>query len=106
MEKQQYTTEQEQLARLSKAMGHPARMAILEFLAGQHSSIFGEIHSVMNLSKATVSQHLSELHSCGLVDSVNEGVRVRYSINRDNWRLTKLAYAEFFANVYRERGAL
>ena len=43
MKEKQYTTEQEQIARFAKAMGHPARMAILAFLAKQDSCFFGDI---------------------------------------------------------------
>ena len=46
----QYTEEQEQMARFAKAMGHPARMAILSFLAKQESCFFGDIHEVLPLS--------------------------------------------------------
>ena len=61
MKEKQYTTEQEQIARFAKAMGHPARMAILAFLANQESCFFGDIHEVLPIAKATVSQHLKEL---------------------------------------------
>ena len=61
MKEKQYTVEQEQIARFAKAMGHPARMAILAFLANQESCFFGDIHEVLPISKSTVSQHLKEL---------------------------------------------
>ena len=57
----QYTEKQEQLARFAKAMGHPARIAILSFLAKQDSCYFGDIHEELPIAKATVSQHLKEL---------------------------------------------
>ena len=44
-----YTEQEEQLARFAKAMGHPARMAILRFLAGQESCFFGDIHEVCRM---------------------------------------------------------
>lgn len=47
-----YTEQEEQLARFAKAMGHPARMAILRFLAGQESCFFGDIHEVLPIAKA------------------------------------------------------
>ena len=61
MKDKPYTVEQEQIARFAKAMGHPARMAILAFLANQESCFFGDIHEVLPIAKATVSQHLKEL---------------------------------------------
>ena len=57
MESKKYTLEQEQIARFAKAMGHPARMAILEFLAKQDCCFFGDIHEELPIAKATVSQH-------------------------------------------------
>ena len=63
MKTKQYTEEQEQMARFAKAMGHPARMAILSFLAKQESCFFGDIHEVLPIAKATVSQHLKELNT-------------------------------------------
>ena len=56
-----YTDEQERIARYAKAMGHPARMAILQFLAGRETCFFGDIHEELPIAKATVSQHLKEL---------------------------------------------
>ena len=55
MKDKPYTVEQEQIARFAKAMGHPARMAILAFLANQESCFFGDIHEVLPIAKATVS---------------------------------------------------
>ena len=65
VKEKQYTTEQEQIARFAKAMGHPARMAILAFLAKQDSCFFGDIHEELPIAKATVSQHLKELKEAG-----------------------------------------
>ena len=56
MKEKQYTVDQEQIARFAKAMGHPARMAILSFLAKQESCFFGDIHEELPIAKATVSQ--------------------------------------------------
>ena len=67
MESKKYTLEQEQIARFAKAMGHPARMAILEFLAKQDCCFFGDIHEELPIAKATVSQHLKELKEAGLI---------------------------------------
>ena len=67
MKDKPYTVEQEQIARFAKAMGHPARMAILAFLANQESCFFGDIHEVLPIAKATVSQHLKELKEAGLI---------------------------------------
>lgn len=91
-----YTEHEEQIARFAKAMGHPARMAILHFLASQQSCFFGEIHEVLPIAKATVSQHLKELKEAGLIQGEIEAPKVRYGINRSNWLLARDLFAEFF----------
>ena len=62
-----YTLNSEQLARFAKALGHPARITIMEFLASQESCFFGDIHDELPIAKATVSQHLKELKEAGLI---------------------------------------
>ena len=57
MSNKEYSTRQEQTARFAKAMGHPARIAILEFLSRQTHCYFGDIHEELPIAKATVSQH-------------------------------------------------
>ena len=96
MEDREYTTRQEQLARFAKAMGHPARIAILDFLVKQESCFFGDIHEVLPISKATVSQHLKELKDAGLIQGEIETPKVKYCINEENWKIASMLLAEFF----------
>ncbi len=71
----QYTEEQEQIARFAKAMGHPARMAILSFLAKQESCFFGDIHEELPIAKATVSQHLKRAERCRINSGRNRNTK-------------------------------
>lgn len=96
MAEKAYTIEQEQLARFAKAMGHPARIAILHFLAEQKCCFFGDIHEVLPISKATVSQHLKELKEAGLIQGAIEPPKVRYCINRENWEVACRLFADFY----------
>lgn len=96
--KKEYTDHQERLARFAKALGHPARVAILNFLVKQSSCYFGDIHEKLPIAKATVSQHLAELKDAGLIQGTIEGPKVKYCINRDNWMLARLLFADFFGN--------
>lgn len=96
MENKDYTEKQEQLARFAKAMGHPARMAILEFLIKQNTCFFGDIHEVLPISKATVSQHLKELKEAGLIQGEIETPKVKYCINKENWKIASMLFTEFF----------
>lgn len=96
MEKK-YSDEQERLARFAKAMGHPARMAILQFLLNQESCFFGDIHEELPIAKATVSQHLKELKEAGLIQGEIEAPKVKYCINRENWEIAQRMFGKFFA---------
>lgn len=98
MEQRKYTSEQEQAARFAKAMGHPARMAILEFLARQNCCFFGDIHEVLPIAKATVSQHLSELKDAGLIQGKIEPPKVKYCINPENWNLARQLFSQILDN--------
>lgn len=75
MTDKKYTDEQEQIARFAKAMGHPARMAILQFLLRQETCFFGDIHEELPIAKATVSQHLKELKEAGLIQGEIEAIK-------------------------------
>lgn len=90
-----YTSEEELLARFAKALGHPARLAILRFLATQENCFFGDIHEVLPIAKATVSQHLSELKNAGLIQGEIQPPKVKYCINQENWNMAKSLFNEF-----------
>ena len=96
MANRDYSIRQEQLARFAKAMGHPARIAILQLLAKQKTCYFGDIHEELPIAKATVSQHLKELKEAGLIQGEVETPKVRYCINRDNWQLAMELFSGFF----------
>mgnify|MGYP000002963335 FL=1 len=95
MIKKKYTEEQEKLARFAKAMGHPARIAILQFLASQECCFFGDIHEELPIAKATVSQHLKELKEAGLIQGEIKTPKVKYCINKENWETAKKMFADF-----------
>lgn len=103
MESKKYTLEQEQIARFAKAMGHPARMAILEFLAKQDCCFFGDIHEELPIAKATVSQHLKELKESGLIQGEIETPKVKYCINRENWKIASMLFSKFFGQCICKR---
>lgn len=99
MNEKGYTEREERVARYAKAMGHPARMAILRFLASQESCFFGDIHEVLPIAKATVSQHLKELKEAGLIQGEIMPPKVRYCINRDAWEEARNLFAELFHEI-------
>ncbi|MBL7847982.1 MAG: winged helix-turn-helix transcriptional regulator [Cyclobacteriaceae bacterium] len=82
---EEFTLEQNELASVAKALGHPARIAILQYLIRQRSCVCGEIVDELPLSQSTVSQHLSELKKVGLIKGDIEGPRVCYCIDAKAW---------------------
>ena len=95
-ENKEYTSKQEQLARFAKALGHPARIAIINFLSKRESCYFGDINDELPIAKATVSQHLKELKDAGLIQGEIEMPKVKYCINKVNRQLAKELFGEFF----------
>jgi ArsR family transcriptional regulator len=70
-----------ELARLAKALGHPARVAILRRLLTHGGCVCGEIVEGLPLAQATVSQHLKVLKGAGLVSGEVDGPRICYGVN-------------------------
>ena len=97
MDKVEYTEKQVRMARYAKALGNPARVAIMEFLAKQETCFFGEIHEQLPIAKATASQHLAELKDSGLIQGEIMPPKVKYCINKENWEEAKLLFGEFFS---------
>ena len=95
-ENKEYSVKQELLAKFARALGHPARIAIMDFLAGQPNCYFGDIHEELPIAKATVSQHLTALKEAGLIQGEIETPKVKYCINKDNWTLASFLFKEFF----------
>ena len=70
-------------ARICKALGHPARVKIVEFLLTTDSCICGDIVSILPLAQSTVSQHLKSLKVAGLIQGDVEGPRTCYCLDMD-----------------------
>ncbi len=81
-----FSEHQNQLANLAKALGHPARIAIIEFLIKQDSCICKDIVDELPLSQPTVSQHLKELKNVGLIQGNIEGNRVCYCLDKKGFQ--------------------
>jgi len=90
-----FTDRQNQIAMLSKALGHPARIAIIEYLMSVDTCICGDIVNVLPLAQPTVSQHLKELKNAGLIKGNIEGNTICYCI--DERALEQLQ--NYFANI-------
>lgn len=91
-----YTEKQKRLARYAKALGHPARLFILEFLESQSCCFVGNLVDELPMAQSTVSQHLKELKNAGLIQGSVDPPRVRYCVNRENWKEAKALFRELF----------
>ena len=90
-----FTDRQNQIATITKALGHPARIAIIEYLMKVNECICGDIVNELPLAQPTVSQHLKELKNAGLIKGNVEGNAICYCIDE-----TALALLQsYFANV-------
>lgn len=83
----------EELARLGKAIGHPARVRILRMLSRREARVCSQIVDEMPLAQSTVSEHLRILKEAGLVRSSQDGPRVGYCIDFDGLRRLKALVA-------------
>lgn len=90
-----YQDEDIELARIAKAMGHPARLAILRHLASLETCRFTDISNELSLANSTVFQHLSELKKAGLIQGCIEPPKLQYCINYENWNLLRKHFKEF-----------
>ncbi|MCA6364680.1 MAG: winged helix-turn-helix transcriptional regulator [Bacteroidetes bacterium] len=91
-----FSETQNQLAVLAKALGHPARIAILEVLITKNTCICGDLVEELPLSQSTVSQHLKALKEAGLIQGEIEGPRTCYCIHSENWQNAQRLLADFF----------
>ena len=94
-----FNEKQNRLANLAKALAHPARIAILEYLARQDACVCGKIVEELPLSQATVSQHLAELKRVGLIKGDIDGPRVCYCIDGGAWSVAKNLLSQFLTDV-------
>jgi len=87
----------QELAQFAKVISHPARLAILKYLAETRTCISGDISEHLPLSRATVSQHLKELKNSGLIHGEVEGLKIKYCLCGSTIKTFKSLFNEFFA---------
>lgn len=96
MKKQEVLTEdQKKFARYAKAMGHPIRMYVLETLSKQECCYSGDLSEILPIAKSTLSQHLKELKSAGLIQGETEPPKIKYCLNKKNWDEARNFYKKF-----------
>ena len=91
-----FTTKQNHLAAVLKALAHPARIAILQHIIKQNACICNDLVQELGLAQATISQHLKELKNIGIIKGNIEGTSVCYCIDEKVWLQVKKELNGFF----------
>ena len=91
-----FTSYQNELSQLAKTLGHPARIAILQYVAKSEGCICGDLVEEIGLAQATISQHLRELKNIGVIQGTIEGTSVCYCINPTRWEEVRIMISSFF----------
>lgn len=94
-----FSEELQRCSELFKALGHPARLAILDYLAKTKTCITGDIAEVLPLSRTTVNQHLKELKDVGLIKGTTEGSKTCYCLDNDKIKELKAMSLKFFNDI-------
>ncbi|MGB0862251.1 MAG: ArsR/SmtB family transcription factor [Saprospiraceae bacterium] len=97
-----FTAEQNKIAAFAKVLGHPARIAILQYLLKANACICGDLVEEIGLAQATISQHLRELKKVGLIQGTIDGTSVCYCINSEVWLEVQGILATLFSQFKRE----
>jgi len=87
------------LAKFARVISHPARLAILQYLAETKTCISGDISDFIPLSRTTVSQHLKELRDLGLIHGEIDGLKINYCLCNSTLTRYKERFSSFFANI-------
>ena len=91
-----FSEEQNELSTIFKVLGHPARIAIIQHIINQNSCICNDLVDELGLAQATISQHLKELKSIGILQGTIEGKSVCYCIEEKRWEEIQKIFNEFF----------
>lgn len=99
-----FSKQQNEIAAMAKALAHPARIAILQYLVKMNACVCGDLVEELGLAQATTSQHLKELKQAGIIQGNIEGVNVCYCINPKVWKQYKELFTSFFKDVDLQNG--
>ena len=97
-----FTENQNSLAKLAKALAHPARIAILQHLLKMNSCINSDLVQELGLAQATISQHLKELKNVGIIKGSIEGTKMCYCIDHSRWKQAQAELNQLFSLIGKE----
>lgn len=91
-----FADEHNKLSSWFKVLGHPARVAILQYIIYKKACICNDLVDELGLAQATISQHLKELKSIGIIQGSIEGKSVCYCIDEKVWKEIQTGFNTFF----------
>src|SRR5580692_10233094 len=94
-----FTKQQNDIAVMAKAIAHPARVAILQYLVRKNACVTNNLVDELGLAQPTISQHLKELKNAGIIQGTVEGTSVCYCINPKVWKQYRQFFSDFFVEV-------
>lgn len=94
-----FTKQQNELANIAKALGHPARIAILQHLVKANGCICNDLVDELGLAQATISQHLKELKQLNIIKGTVEGTSICYCIDAKVWAEYRGLFTAFFVDI-------
>ncbi len=94
-----FSTQQNELANIAKALGHPARIAILQHLIKINGCICNDLVAELGLAQPTISQHLKELKNAGIIQGTIEGTSICYCIAPETWNKYRTLFSGFFVDI-------
>ena len=98
----EYSAETEELAMYAKALSHPTRLKILNYLENQSCCFTGDLLNVIPLAQSTISQHLKELKNAGLIKGEVNPPKIKYCIDKENWSKASKLFHKLFSNSISE----
>lgn len=94
-----FSDKKNRLANMFKVLGHPARVAILQYIINQKACICSDLVEELGLAQATISQHLKELKNSGIIKGNVEGKSVCYCIDEVVWNEFAQEFGRFFSQT-------
>jgi len=95
----QFTNRQNKLAQYAKALAHPARIAIVEFMMKNPDCITNHLVENLPLAQATISQHLSELKKVGLIKGTIKAPKICYCLEEKKLQQIQKLFNDFTAKA-------
>lgn len=96
--KEFYSKDEKQLARIAKALSHPVRIYICDILSRQTCCYSGDLAEEVPIARSTLSQHLKELKNAGLIQGEIAAPKIKYCLNKENWAEAQQLFRNFFNN--------